>query len=764
MKSKIKQLTYTAMCLLAMLMALPATTMAQRTAPPLSPKLQGYATAESNANWIDFREGTDLNAETIFKDLKKAFDLGDNDEMKVVKTKSDNLGMKHYRFQQYYKGYKVVFGEFVTHQDRDGFLKSANGRLITGLTADNVAPVNESAALNTALHFMNARRYLWQNEELEHALKQQLHNPDATYYPKGELVYVPNNYETFDAKDYRLAWCFNIYTDGDGVPKRVYVDAKTNQVIRHSDIGMVCSSSSGNTSAFNGNVTVYTENTGSSYRSHNDCQATDIYVYNCNGGSATNTFYTDADNVWNGGSTQQSAVQAMLGAQKTYDYYHSYHGRDSWDGSSSDMVAYNNAVYGNPATANNACWGCFGNNTIFGRGNTSAATDDWNTDDIMGHEFTHGVTQDEAGLDYQKESGGLNESYSDIFGEMVESWTEGNNDFLVGGDRGAIRSFINPNAYGQPDTYLGTNWYSTSGCTPSGSNDNCGVHTNSGVQNFWFYLISNGGTGTNDNGSSYNVTAIGRFKGRDIAYRALTTYETSSSQYIDAREATIRAAIDLYGSCSTEAIAVGDAWHAVGVESQSSAYAFNVCGTITSGGYTSPSTQAIHQLTGGNGCTNTVASPTDIRYYAARDRIILYPGFSASGRWIAYLEPCSVTRYKMAGDENSRISDEEKGVKHNQPVANAERTPEVELAQTGVAIVPNPFRSKFEIAISSAQDAKAQVKVYNSVGVQVMQNSNINLAKGTNKVAFDGSSLQKGVYLVEIWQGETKTVKKIVKL
>ena len=132
-----------------------------------------------------------------------------------------------------------------------------------------------------------------------------------------------------------------------------------------------------------------------------------------------------------------------------------------------------------------------GNNAIFGAGSTSAATDDWNTNDIMGHEFTHGVTQSEAGLIYNNESGALNESFSDIFGEMVESWAEGICDYLVGADRGAIRSFINPNTYGQPDTYLGTDWY-------TGTADNGGVHTNSGVQNHWFYLVSEGGSGTND--------------------------------------------------------------------------------------------------------------------------------------------------------------------------------------------------------------------------------------------------------------------------
>lgn len=543
MKSKIIPLIYKTVLMpaLMLLLALPGNrAMAQKTSPPLNPKLDAIAKPRSTPNWIEFKEGTSINPATIFTDLKDAFDLSQNDAMRVIKTEKDKLGFTHFRYQQFYKNVKVLYGEFLVHQQSDGFVASANGRLIHGLQMNNTPALAENSALTNALQFMNAKKYLWQNSEMERELKRQEKNEQATYYPKGELVYAPDNWNaTFVGSDYRLAWHFKIYTDDLAVTaKSVFVDALTGKVIRSIDIAMNCSSGTG-TSAFNGTVSFKTQLSGS-YRSHDDCQSTDIYVYNCNGGGPSATFYTDADNSWTL-TSQQSAVQAQYGANRTYDYYLNEHSRTSWDNAAGDLIAYNNAHAGE----NNACWGCTGNQAIFYAGNTSAATDDWNTDDIMGHEFTHGVTQASAGLDYQDESGALNESYSDIFGEMVESWSEGNCDFLVGADRGAIRSFSNPNAFGDPDTYKGTNWY-------TGSADHGGVHTNSGVQNHWFYLLSNGGSGTNDKGVAYSVTGIGRFKARDIAYRALTVYETSSSQYIDARAATILAAFDLYGRCSDE--------------------------------------------------------------------------------------------------------------------------------------------------------------------------------------------------------------------
>jgi PKD repeat protein len=121
-----------------------------------------------------------------------------------------------------------------------------------------------------------------------------------------------------------------------------------------------------------------------------------------------------------------------------------------------------------------------------------------------------------------------------------------------------IRNMANPNAFNDPDTYLGTHYY-------TGSQDNGGVHTNSGVQNFWYYLLTVGGSGTNDINSVYNVTAQGSLKAARIAFRNNTFYLTPNSDYSDARFYAVQSAIDLYGACSPEVMSTTNAWHAVGV-------------------------------------------------------------------------------------------------------------------------------------------------------------------------------------------------------
>jgi Zn-dependent metalloprotease len=741
--------------LLAMLILFIGSNVIGQGEQPLSEKFRNIAKPGSTKEWITFWQDSTIKPQSIFTDFKDAFGLSQNDEMTIVNTKKDDLGFVNYKYQQYYKNHPVLYGEYIVHQQPDGIVKSANGRLITGLNAGGNASITEKQALNAALRFMNAGKYLWQNAAMEKELKRQQKNEQATYYPKGELIYAPRKFDgKFDPSDYRLAWSFKIYTDQSDVrAKNVYVDAVTGNVVYANDIAMVCSTGSG-TSAYNGSVSVSTQLSGGIFQSHNDCQATDIYVYNCNRGSASNTFYTDADNSWTA-TSQQSAVQAQWGAAQTYSYYLGDVGRTSWDNSGSDMIAYNNS--NQPGLGvNNSCWGCTGNNVILGAGNTTAATDDWNTDDIMGHEFTHGVTQASANLTYSNESGALNESFSDIFGEMVESWSEGNCDYLVGADmtEGPIRSFINPKSFGDPDTYLGTNWY-------TGTADNGGVHTNSSVQNHWFYLLSEGGSGTNDRGESYNVTGITRFKARLIAYRALTVYLTSSSQYIDARKAMLEAAWDLYGQCSQEIISVGDAWHAVGVESQSPVYTINACGSYPANG---TFIQAISTLTAANGCSTTITPGSTTVYFTARDKVILFPGFTAQNgsNFTAYLEPCSSTRWLT--NPQPPMSDAEKGIvtsiaSKNQSAA----TKEILNANESVSVAPNPFGGSFMLSINSNKEQKAQVIIYNAVGVKVKEQSDINLSKGINKIPFNCPNFASGVYSIEINLPGSKVVRKIVK-
>ena len=180
--------------------------------------------------------------------------------------------------------------------------------------------------------------------------------------------------------------------------------------------------------------------------------------------------------------------------------------------------------------------------------------------DVAGHEMSHGVTENTAGLAYTGDAGGLNEATSDIFGTAVE-WYANNAtdtpDYLIG-------EKININGNGTPLRYMDKP--SKDGALEGlleldlGSLD---PHYSSGPLNHWYYLASEGSGAKTINGVSYNsptcdgstVTGIGHAKAEKIWYRTLSTYLTSSSNYAAARTGVIKAAKDLYGAGSAECTA-----------------------------------------------------------------------------------------------------------------------------------------------------------------------------------------------------------------
>ncbi len=247
-------------------------------------------------------------------------------------------------------------------------------------------------------------------------------------------------------------------------------------------------------------------------------------------------------------------------SEKTYDFYLETFGRNSYDDDGGTIISYADWKEGN---INNAFWS--GSFAAYGAGDGDVYRS-FGSIDVVGHEISHGVTIHSAGLIYQGESGALNESFSDIFGAAVEFYAEGRDqgDWLIGEDifklPGALRSLIDPKARTCPDTYMGQYWVNANSFYDDG-----GVHFNSGVQNHWFYLLTEGGSGENDDGFSYQVNGIGLDDASAIAYRNLTQYLVPDSRYFDAAAYSIQAAEDLFGEDSQQALSVGLAWEAVGI-------------------------------------------------------------------------------------------------------------------------------------------------------------------------------------------------------
>jgi len=493
----------------------------------------------------------------------------------------DALGFETHRFQQTVNDIPVEYGMMAV-QTKDGKIVGQSGKWVLNVPkgVEKKANLSENIALQNALSFIGAESYKWQNREEEDFLKKDSKNADASFAPKGELVYYSDPTDE-KLNDLTLAYKFDIYAEKPLSRQYVFVDAKNGKILGTDAIIHEVNTPGTATTAYSGSRSIVADSYNGSYRLRETGRngGTSVETYNLKKGTnySTAVDFTDTDNVWNNVNTNkdQYATDAHWGAEMTLDYYYTKFGRKSIDNNNfaiKSYVHYSTNYF-------NAFWD--GSRMTYGDGSsTTNGGKPLTALDVCGHEITHGMTSKTANLAYQRESGALNEGFSDVFGNSIERWARPTQaSWTLGEDFSyVIRDMANPNAYSQPDTYKGKYWKdASSSCTPQGNpnlpgyNDSCWVHTNSGVLNFWYYLLVTGGSGTNDNSFAYNVTGIGLDKAGAIAYRTLTTYLTSSSNYANARTYSIQAATDLYGATSNEVTQVKNAWNAVGVGGGTSA-------------------------------------------------------------------------------------------------------------------------------------------------------------------------------------------------
>lgn len=509
-----------------------------------------YTSFSELPDYVKMKPGNEIPLSSFELWINKVLFENDKSVMfSAFQTNKDELGFTHQRYRQNYKGLPVQ-GAVLNAHSLNGRVVSFNGRLAGFSTRDYSISLNEQNALQLALNHINAETYKWEIEEEEKHIHD--HSDWETYYPKGELVWIAANGDY--KKGMRKAWKFDIYAHKPLYRAEIYVDAENGNILFENNLIHTADVNGTASTGYSGTQTIVADSFNGSYRLR-EAGRSGVQTYDMNTGTnyGNSVDFTDANNVWNNvnANLDQYATDAHWGAEMTYDYFLNEHNRNSVNGSGMIMrsyVHYDNNYF-------NAFWD--GQRVTYGDGDNDNPLVSL---DICGHEFTHGVTGFSAGLVYQNESGALNESFSDIFGAAIEFYTTpGSADWLMGEDIGAtLRSMSNPNTYGDPDTYNGNNWY-------TGTGDNGGVHTNSGVQNHWFYRLTVGGSGTNDIGNAFNVTAIGITDASKIAYRNLTVYLGSNSDYADARFYAIQSAIDLFGACTQQVISTTNAWYAVGV-------------------------------------------------------------------------------------------------------------------------------------------------------------------------------------------------------
>lgn len=434
-----------------------------------------------------------------------------NSELRIRRVEHDAIGMTHVRVAHYKHGRRVVSGDAILHLDSDGAIRSVD----TGLVDRDLSDTPTLAATRAA----------------EIAVQTTAGTVTAA---DSELVYVVSNR---DGELY-LAWQVRVNGAGDdGVPLSdlVYVDALGDRVVdRHPRIFTAK------------NRTVRTGNNGA-------FPVANAQVVGSEGQPPTD----------------QVALAAYTNTGLTYDCYKTLYNRDSYDNLGAGLASQVHVRFdfgGGQLDPNNAIWAADLQTMAYGDGDGVQMRALALSLDVTAHELTHAVTSATADLVYQNESGALNESMSDIFGAVCESFGNAGvvdtKTFLIGDDiytpntpNDALRYMDNPTRDGySPDNYAERLQI---------TQDNGGVHGNSGISNLAFYLLAQGGKHPR-NKTNIVVPAIGLEVAGEIFHRALTTKMTPNTNFAQARTAIEQAAQELYpSSCAKPAISL--AFAAVGV-------------------------------------------------------------------------------------------------------------------------------------------------------------------------------------------------------
>ncbi|MCX4234542.1 MULTISPECIES: M4 family metallopeptidase [Streptomyces] len=470
--------------------------------------------------------------------------LGAKEKLVVRDVLKDADGTTHTRYERTYAGLPVLGGDLVVHETKAGKTTGVTKATKATIKVTDVTPsIAKSAAEKQAVS----------------AAKAEGSKKSAADKAPRKVVW---------AADGKPVLAYETVVGGfqhDGTPQELHVvtDAESGKKLYEWE---AVKTGIGN-SQYSGKVTIGTSLSGSTYQL-NDTSRGSHKTYNLNRGtSGTGTLFTDADDTWGTGAasnTQTAAVDAHYGAQVTWDFYKNVLGRTGIK--NNGVAAYSRVHYSTAYV--NAFWqdSCFCMTYGDGAGSAKPLT----SLDVAGHEMSHGVTANTAGLNYSGESGGLNEATSDIFGTAVEFYAASSSDvgdYLIG-------EKIDINGNGTPLRYMDKP--SKDGASKDSWSSSLGsvdVHYSSGPANHFFYLLSEGSGAKTINGVSYNsttsngttLTGIGRDKAIKIWYKALTEYMTSTTKYAGARTATLSAASALYGSTSTEYKAVAAAWSGVNV-------------------------------------------------------------------------------------------------------------------------------------------------------------------------------------------------------
>lgn len=469
-----------------------------------------------------------------------------DEELQLKKIGVDENDNRHVRFHQKFKGLPVFGSEMIVHMNSDNVIVGTNGAFIPEIDIPdkpNISP----------------------EEAVKKILKDDPSNSEWTGATPLLLVLLRD-------EKLHLAWHLSVKgTDKDLAGKKVtarweyFLDALTGKVIwRYNNLKTHDATTGSGTGTYvAGPINTSHDHAAGTYCLIDKSLPTTarIYTHDAKNG-LPGPVSCDPDNTWNG-SDQSSLVDSHVFTRRVFDYYYLQHGRNSFDNAGGDMH-----IHARFNLQNNAYWD--GTRVVIGYGD-GVKKGPYPTLDTVAHEWTHGVTDYEANLIYDGESGALNESFSDVFACLIDGdWLYSEDNWLMTSEAPASRNLQDPTNGGKynPADPLGS---VGKGHQPdhmndkyTGANDNHGVHINSGIMNKAAYLIAVGGY----HRGIKICTGLGSDRLGKIYYDVLCNHLTASSTFTTMKDAVLDALHDLYAGYPNYdkwRISVINAFAAVGI-------------------------------------------------------------------------------------------------------------------------------------------------------------------------------------------------------
>mgnify|MGYP001627332072 CR=1 FL=1 len=691
--------------------------------------------------------------------------LTPHDELKIFSSEGVGSRETLHRMRQMHKGLEVEGAMYIVRAQSGRVLRTL-GKVVGQLEIDTANPICSEEAIRIAVG-SNARARLPQ---------VKIQGSEVVGTSATLLIARTDNRLPLESKYMRLAYRV-IWNDGSETrPFATYVDAHTGQVLRNTPLFTACfaepdclndscdSETETCSTELNGprSINSLYDNTVEKYFLKDDCRGVGIHTKKYVSPSVVDVYSDEPD--FDGITLE---TQAHWAAMKTFDYFCGKHGEyghklmDDAEGLiMQQLVGFTQSAYYLDKTVPGS------NRVVLGAESVSYGCLDYVSIDVVAHEWTHAVADYSVDLGHEVgEPAALNEGFADIFGKMVEYMVDKQDDsenvwnkFVMfheicgpsenHGDK--RRSVSNPGTNEFDDPHAAA--YRDYAWVNSHLSVSEEKYVHSGVLRRWFYLLAMGGTGRSsiDCYYDYDVEAIGPEAAGQIALYALTKGLHPTAGYADAREATIEAADELFGSTSQQRLSVIEAWNAVGVYEHLD---IAPCGDKY-GNETIVALYDIITCSSNTTASNVIQSGADVSYLAG-STVTLSAGFEArsGSSFRAAIETCSGSPQ----DYGKRLVDGQ--------VRAAQSTGSTWTLLASIdRIVPNPIHTSADVHFNVVAPTEVSIHVIDVFG-RVLSASYLGLhASGRQSVLVDMSGLTPGSYQLLLQSRNGNDVRSIVRL